>query len=47
MARSLMSDPPVWSLKFTPSKCPARSSVTWLMPPVTGFWWHSAHDCAL
>ena len=19
----------------------------WLMPPVAGFWWHSAQDCAL
>ena len=47
MARSLMSEPPGWSMKLTPSKWPARSSVTWLMAPVTGFWWHSAQDWAL
>jgi len=36
-ARSLMSEPPGWSTKFVPSKWPARSSVTWLIAPVTGF----------
>jgi hypothetical protein len=49
IARSLMSEPPGWSTK-TPrcaSKRPARSSVTWLVPPVTGDWWHSTQAWAL
>src|ERR1044072_1311303 len=43
-----MRGPPGASTKFpAASLWPARSSVIWLLPPVTGFWWHSAHDCAL
>ena len=29
------------------SSVPARSSVIWLVAPVTGFWWHSAQAWAL
>ena len=48
VARSLRSEPPGASTKLPlTSRWPARNSVIWLMPPVTGFWWHSAQDCAL
>src|SRR6266436_2716228 len=29
------------------SRWPTRSSVIWLGPPLTGFWWHSEQETAL
>ena len=30
-----------------PASCPARSSTTWLLPPVTGVAWQLPHEAAL
>src|SRR4051794_30828337 len=34
-------------MKLLPLKCPARSSVTWLIPPATGLLWHATQDAWL
>ncbi len=48
IARSLINEPPGWSVKLPAlSTCPARSSLTWVADPETGFWWHSRQDWAL
>jgi len=33
-------------VKVLPLRRPTRSSVIWLIAPLTGFWWHSAQAWA-
>ncbi len=37
MAREKINEPPGWGVKVLPFSVPVRSSVIWLMAPLTGF----------